>query len=436
MKSKMGKEKNKSAVDDLLDSLLEDIDNSQTGSSPEQSPDTPETPEGLPTNKNLAASALHGNDYDLEAHSEYNEGPGSRYEAEQRGYGDEVLWEKLDIPELPQHYQTVEEVFGKNGPPFEVAEADKQISQKFAAPNSIPQTSFSQKTEELRKEVQNKEVQNKHQPKHHAPANTQEETFALASEAGNAPLKNTGLPGASDVDPTIAVTAFAKKQKNHEPEEKVVVGTHRVSQKVGQVYTSVDASLAQAETLKFAQHRILQLEKDLERYRQENDELASAAEIIKARSDELENKLSVAEKEKNDLHDQFKSELSLLKGNLQHKETELGKARIKIDELDGRMKSDFKKIRTKERELENRLELARAEKHALMRVKDDNILELQRKNDQIKTELANIKSRVFELNKSSDNQNEQIRRTVRALRLALSSLEAKNDNIVPIKKAE
>ncbi len=125
-----------------------------------------------------------------------------------------------------------------------------------------------------------------------------------------------------------------------------------------------------------------------------------------------------------------------MKGHLQYKESELAKARVKVEDLEGRLKSDFKKIRSKERELENRLELARAEKQALIRAKDDHILDQQRKIDQMKAELSNYRTKVFELNKSMDSQNEQIRRTVRALRLALTSLETKNDNIVPIKKAE
>ena len=203
-----------------------------------------------------------------------------------------------------------------------------------------------------------------------------------------------------------------------------------------QVFTAVDASLAQAESLKFAQQRILQLEREIDRYRQENDDLATAAEIIKFRADELENKLVNAEKEKNEIHDQAHSEILILKGNLQHRDTELGKAKIKIDELDTRLKSDFKKIRSKERELENRLELMRAEKQALIHAKDDNILDLQRRMDQMKAELDNYRVKVHELNKSAEAQNEQIRRTVRALRLALTNLETKDNNLVPLKKAE
>ena len=255
-----------------------------------------------------------------------------------------------------------------------------------------------------------------------------ERTMAIDAPANLPPVP------ASDSERTVAVTAFAHNKKNKPVAEKVPIGS--VVQKAGQVYTSMDASLIQADSLKLAQQRILQLEKELESYRAENDDLASAAEIIKLRSNELENKLSELENEKNEIHDQAHSEKMLLKGNLQFKETELAKLRFKVDELDSRLKSDFKKIRSKERELENRLELARAEKHALVRAKDDNILELQRKIDQMKSELDNYRSKVSELNKTLDEQNDQIRRTVRALRLGLTNLEVKGDFVVPLKKAE
>jgi hypothetical protein len=43
---------------------------------------------------------------------------------------------------------------------------------------------------------------------------------------------------------------------------------------------------------------------------------------------------------------------------------------------------------------------------------------------------------VLELNKTIDVNQEQFKRTVRALRLALSNLEVKEESIVPLKKAE
>lgn len=248
---------------------------------------------------------------------------------------------------------------------------------------------------------------------------------------------------ASDVDNTVAVEGFAhsrdsKARKSADYEVKVSVGNYRGSSRSGSanVMTSVDASLAQADNLRLAQHRILELEKEVEHLRAENEELASAGDIIRSRSDELGARISIAEKEKIEAQESAQSEILVLKSHLQYKENEVAKARLKIDELETRLKSDFKKIRVRERELENRLELLRAEKSALVRSKDEYILDQKRKVDQLSQELDNYRRKCLELNKTLEANQDQFKRTERALRLALSNLEVKEENLTPLKKAE
>jgi len=255
-------------------------------------------------------------------------------------------------------------------------------------------------------------------------------SFAVQSESG-----------AKDAEKTLAVEGFANRQPrsktDHPP--KISFGSLREPSPApasGKVYASADATLAQAESLKLAQQRILELEKECEKYRQENEELASAGEIIRNRSEELNARILALEKEKQEAVDSLNNDLMIVKSTLQYKESEMAKARFKIEELQARLKSDFKKIRVRERELENRLELVKAEKSALLRAKDENILELKRKIDHIQGELDNYREKVLELNKTLELNQEQFKRTVRALRLALSNLEVKEENIVPLKKAD
>jgi len=251
--------------------------------------------------------------------------------------------------------------------------------------------------------------------------------------------KSSGRSEPTDIDKTIAVTAFAKRKKPHAlPEEKVVIGMMKPSIKPGLVHTSVDASLAQAENLKIAQQRILDLEREMDRLRGENEELASAGLIIRQKSEDLTSKMLSLEKEKQESAESLEGEILILRGTLQFKESEVQKAKIKIEDLEIRLKNDFKKIRVRERELENRLELARAEKQALVRAKDDNILELQRKIDHVRAELETYRDKVQELNKSVEGYQDQMKRTVRALRLALTNLEVKDEGASPVhlKKAE
>lgn len=248
----------------------------------------------------------------------------------------------------------------------------------------------------------------------------------------------------ADSERTVAVEGFANRQPKAQTSvaPKISFGSLRDPRQAaggmsgGSVYASGDATLAQAESLKLAQQRILELEKEVEKYRLENEELASAGDIIRNRSEELTARIFALEKEKQEVSDSLQNELIIVKGTLQYKETEVGKARQKIEELETRLKSDFKKIRVRERELENRLELVKAEKTALLRAKDENILELKRKIDHLQSELDNYRSKVLELNKTIDANQEQFKRTVRALRLALSNLEVKEENIVPLKKAD
>jgi peptidoglycan hydrolase CwlO-like protein len=90
----------------------------------------------------------------------------------------------------------------------------------------------------------------------------------------------------------------------------------------------------------------------------------------------------------------------------------------------------------RERELENRLELVRAEKVALLRAKDENILELKKKMEHLQSELENYKEKCSELNKAMGENQDSLKRTARALRLALASLGITEEEILGLKKAE
>lgn len=227
----------------------------------------------------------------------------------------------------------------------------------------------------------------------------------------------------------------------HEASVKISYGSSRPSGRhptssAGQMS---EGQLAQAENLKFAQARILELETEMEKFRQENELLAAAGSIAKQRLDELTEKLHQAERLKNDGLEQAALEMKILRESQMDRDRELTKAKKKIEELESRLQTDMKKIRVRERELENRLELARMEKNALVRAKDDSILDLKRKMDQTLADLEAYKQKAADLQERIDQQQDQLSRTVRALRLALTNLESSDPTsgqLVPIKKAE
>ncbi len=200
--------------------------------------------------------------------------------------------------------------------------------------------------------------------------------------------------------------------------------------------THMDASLLQAENLRIAQSRILQLEEEVDRLRRDHEEVSSAADAVKSRGDDMLIRIQSLERERDEARENSETELMILKGQLNFKEKELAQAQQKIDDLEVRLKNDFRKIRVRERELENRLELVRAEKSTLVRAKDDTILDLKRRVDQLQHEIENYREKCLELNKTLESQKEQFKRTARALKMALTNLEINDEDVIALKKAE
>ena len=245
----------------------------------------------------------------------------------------------------------------------------------------------------------------------------------------------------SDIsEKTVAVTGFhQRKNEDYQDKVRVSVGQNKSAHSTGYAAwggSNVDVNLAQAENLRIAQEKIIQLERENEKIRLQNEELISASEIIKERSDLISSQLMQLKNDREDLEHSYKNEIALLKGHIQKKEADLERTMMKNEELDSRLKFDMKKIRIRERELENRLELIRAEKNAIVKTKDDQILDLRRKMDMLQMEVDSYRQKCTELNKTIETNQESFKRTVRALRLAMANLELTEENKSPTKKAE
>jgi hypothetical protein len=465
----MSKRKKKSsAAENLIESLMDDVRGIQEDGSFHQ--DASESTEE-PTNFHQASSSNDGGEdmwaglekdvgAELDA-SEFGEAP-SEYTSHEEGddytnqsveefaSGDEMLdGEKpvgFDIPARPQYptYEAQDEDDQYQGPSSEgdyqavdsIDDEPSAVVVEMPTPSDdVPYTPASSAyQDDFTSPVDNLAA---------SLGDNQKEDKTVSIQDLNLTSSKMTSGAGTDADRTLAVSGFANARvggrKNNDVDVKVSVGNFRGSNRAGSanVMTSVDASLAQAENLKLAQQRILELEREVESLRSENEELASAGEIIRSRTDELGVRIGTVEKEKAEDRESFQSEILILKGNLQYKENEVAKARVKVEELETRLKSDFKKIRVRERELENRLELLRAEKAALVRSKDEYILDQKRKIDQLSQELDNYRNKCLELNKTIEGNQDQFKRTERALRLALSNLEVKDESgPVPLKKAE
>ncbi len=241
----------------------------------------------------------------------------------------------------------------------------------------------------------------------------------------------------TDNERTLAVTGFhIKPDESIEGKVKVSVGQQGRTTGFASWGGGIESNLSQAENLRMAQEKILALENENEKTRRQNEELIAATEILKERSDLMTAQLTEYKGDRDNLEQSFKNELTLLKNHLVRKDTELKKAQFKVDELESRLKFDLKKIRVRERELENRLELVRAEKNAISKNKDEQILDLRRKMDVMQMEVDSYRQKCVDLNKQIENSQDSFKRTTRALRLAMANLELQEENKVPLKKAE
>jgi hypothetical protein len=205
--------------------------------------------------------------------------------------------------------------------------------------------------------------------------------------------------------------------------------------------SAFESQFSRAENLKVAQQRILELERDIEKYRKENEMLSSANEIAKSRIEEMISKTLLLEKQRIELKELNESELRIFKDGLISKDSEIHRLRSKVEELESRLANDLRKVRVRERELENRLELSKVEKTTLLRTKDEAILELKRKTENLQAEIESYQNKIIELGQKIEANQDQFARTVRALRLALTNLEvsegtATSITLTPIKKAD
>ena len=187
---------------------------------------------------------------------------------------------------------------------------------------------------------------------------------------------------------------------------------------------SNDMVLAQAQNIKIAQDKIIDLEKEIESLRFDNDKLTAAGQTLNSRNEELTSELEEVKRSTFEELKQVEKEKEIILGILDEKEKKINQLLSEKDHLEARLESNFRKIRVRERELENRLELARVEHIAINNSKDEVVLDLKRQIEQLSLELENFRNKGQELNKQLNEKREALQRTVKTLRLALIMLES------------
>ena len=187
---------------------------------------------------------------------------------------------------------------------------------------------------------------------------------------------------------------------------------------------SAYSPLAQAESLKVAQNHLLDLEKETKFLKEENEELALAGDTLRSRNDELLSQLESLQLEQSRIKNGHSEEMEVVKKHLRQKDKDIKKFQKKIKTLESHLQADLRRVHIRERELENRIEIIKNEHKALLKSKDDNFMELRRKEDRQKMEIENYRKKCQELNQKIILQKEQLARVVRTTRVILTQLEA------------
>lgn len=198
----------------------------------------------------------------------------------------------------------------------------------------------------------------------------------------------------------------------------------------------IQVKLQEAESLKVAQKKIEELESAIIKLRIENERLAAAGELFQKKAEDSIAARVELEKKMRSNEDRHAEERRIINERLEQREIKLRELTSVVEDYEGRISGDIRKSRSRERELEHRLELARLERLSLVGSKDEIILDLKRQVDQLNLEIASYRKKSAEMTSVIDENQEQFRRTVRALRLALTNLEVNEQIGGRIKKAE
>jgi hypothetical protein len=254
-----------------------------------------------------------------------------------------------------------------------------------------------------------------------------EKAKAILEEATASDLFKIEMPEANPPkqEPPARQTSKNEKPKfefNESPSKSMP--KELSSQRAKVIFSEVSTLMAGAEAVKVAQARITSLEKERDQLRDETEQLLQASETLQRRFDELKGEHDRLERKHREKVEILEDEKQVLRTRLKAREDELEKIRNENEELKLRFQSDLRKIRVRERELEHRQELMKAEQSTLLQAKDEVILEMKRQLERLHFELDNFRAKSADMNTKLNEYFERNHRTVKALRLALSVLEA------------
>ncbi|MCB0393230.1 MAG: hypothetical protein KDD25_01650 [Bdellovibrionales bacterium] len=201
-------------------------------------------------------------------------------------------------------------------------------------------------------------------------------------------------------------------------------------------YFSSEAVIAQSAQIKVFEKQVEKLNNEVEFLRTENDRMMEENATLRKRLDTIESESAEVEKNLSTKIENLKEEKEILADSLRSKDSQLKALEVELEESKNQVQLDIRRIRRRERELENQIEIIKSEKSAISNSKDQTILELKRKIDQLLSDIETYREKGRKVTNRLESNEERIQRSVRALRLALQNLENESDSPIDIKKAE
>ena len=185
----------------------------------------------------------------------------------------------------------------------------------------------------------------------------------------------------------------------------------------------LQVNLMQFESLRVAQEKIVDLEKEVEELRSANENLASSGDFLKDKVNTLKAKLEDGENYLKDEKGNFEEEKQVLLVTLSDLKKEVSRLKENKKELENRLSKDLQNIRVRENSLENRLEILKLEGTVLQREKNNKIIDLQKKLNQLNENLKSSYKKNQELQNNITQLKENVRKTVSVLRTVMHNLE-------------
>ena len=198
--------------------------------------------------------------------------------------------------------------------------------------------------------------------------------------------------------------------------------------------SSMVGSSGSEATLALAQKRIDDLENKIASLENDKNGLVRAGDTFRKLNEEHLEQIQSLKKEVAHLTKTHRQENGLLKQINEDKGRQILDLKKHLDSLQAKIDGDIHGVRKREKDLEHKLEIAKMEEIAVVKSKDQLILDLKRRIDRIQMESENFRQKSQANYQQLQDKNRVIRGVVRALRIALTKLEGDSDSTLGLKE--